>query len=63
MNDISALDYQAFLVRFWRTDTQQAWRILVKNIQTGDKHHFASFAQLVAFFYDNTQTEPDAIAP
>jgi len=45
-------NYQAYLIRFWREDDHQPWRVALVFPQTGEKHHFASAEQAFAFLTD-----------
>jgi hypothetical protein len=49
MNELVNNHYRAFLVRFWRTDEFGRWRVLAKNVQTGEEHHFPTIEACVAF--------------
>jgi hypothetical protein len=42
-------DYHAYLLRLWREEESLPWRAELVSPQTGEKHHFASHKQLLAF--------------
>lgn len=54
--------YKAYLLRFWRNDDFGRWHIFVKNVQTGEEHHFATIEQCIVFLanvdadYQNSNT-------
>ena len=43
--------YYSYLLRLWPvpTDGERAWRIQLENVQTGEKHGFASLKELLAY--------------
>ena len=43
--------YISFLLRLWQVPTngEHAWRVLLENVQTGEKHGFASLKELLAY--------------
>lgn len=43
-------EYRSYLLRLWRVrDDGQNWRALMENVETGERHGFASIELLVAF--------------
>ena len=54
-------NYHAYLIRFWRDDDHQPWRVALVMPQTGEKRSFASVAQALTFITDqltNKETKP-----
>ena len=49
-------DYYSFLLRLWQvlTDEDHAWRILLENVQTGEKHGFAGLDEFLAYLIQVT---------
>ena len=43
--------YITFLLRLWRADATAPWRASLHDPHSGDKHNFASIAQMVEFLY------------
>jgi hypothetical protein len=43
--------YYSFLLRLWQvpTDGEHAWRILLENVQSGEKRGFASTEELFTY--------------
>lgn len=43
-------DYQSYLLRMWRVGPEPSdWRAMLENPSTGERHGFASLAQLCAW--------------
>ncbi len=49
-------EYSAFLLRLWRNQPNQPWRVTLQNAQTGEQKHFANLERAVAFL---AQHHPD----
>jgi hypothetical protein len=45
-------DYHAYLLRLWREEENLPWRAELVSPQTGEKRHFASSGQLLAFLME-----------
>ena len=45
-------NYHAYLIRFWRDDDHQPWRVALVMPQTGEKRSFASIEQAFVFLAD-----------
>jgi hypothetical protein len=43
--------YYSYLLRLWQVkkDEEQEWRASLENVETGEKHGFASLEELFAF--------------
>ncbi|OGO62572.1 MAG: hypothetical protein A2030_11285 [Chloroflexi bacterium RBG_19FT_COMBO_50_10] len=43
--------YISFLLRLWQVPTngEHAWRVLLENVQTGEKRGFAGLEELLAY--------------
>lgn len=56
------MNYQAYLIRFWREDAQSPWRAELEAAGAGEKRRFASPEQLFTFMQQCLQDgEPAAI--
>ncbi len=49
--------YRAFLVRLWRNDQSAEWRILAKDVQSGQTYHFSTAEACVRFLQQHDATE------
>jgi hypothetical protein len=54
MNDLthkksSETYYQAYLVRLWRDEASDPWRVTVTYVLTSEQHHFPTIAAYLAF--------------
>lgn len=52
-----ANEYHAYLLRLWREEKSRPWRAELVSPQTGEKHRFASAAQLLYFLATLTGEE------
>ena len=50
--------YQAYLLRFWRRDGTQPWRVTVYCVETQRPHHFASLDEALAFVRSQLERGP-----
>ena len=41
--------YQSYLLRLWRTDSEKAWRMMLECIDTHERHGFSGIEGLNAF--------------
>lgn len=41
--------YAAFLVRVWRSDGEDAWRVVVERVGAEDRRAFTAWDELVAY--------------
>jgi len=50
--------YRAYLLRLWQTgeDNAAAWRVLLEDPRTGERHGFADLDGLFTFLHDLCQT-------
>ncbi len=46
-------NYQAFLLRLQRAESNGRWRSTLQNIQTGEIHHFATEREMVAHLLES----------
>lgn len=44
--------YQAYLVRFTRSDDRSRWRIMLQNARNGEQHHFVSEKEFFLFLIE-----------
>ena len=49
--------YHAFLLRLWRENEKEGWRVMLENVQSGEKQGFAGISSLIQFIYQQTNTE------
>ncbi len=52
-------NYHAYLIRFWREDNHQSWRVALVLPQTGEKRIFASVEQAFAFLMEQLVQQND----
>ena len=57
MSDLPA-NYQSYLLRFWRPDSETAWRIQIESVCSGHRQSFCELPGLVRFLH--TQLLPEA---
>ena len=52
--------YHSFLVRMWASETngELVWRVSMENSETGEKHIFASFGDMLNFLEELTLAPP-----
>jgi hypothetical protein len=50
--------YQAYLIRFQRTDDQTNWRTTLTNAQTNEVHHFATENEALRYLLTNLSEPP-----
>ena len=56
-------EYRSYLLRLWRVRGDgRDWRALLENVETGERHGFASIELLVAFLraLDDPETSGEA---
>jgi hypothetical protein len=41
--------YQSYLLRLWRPDGRTGWRIVVENVNSGERHSFSDLEKLHEF--------------
>lgn len=51
-------NYSAYLVRLWQETPQTAWRASAQSAITGQKHYFATLAELFVFLEEQTSNAP-----
>ena len=53
--------YYSYLLRMWQVPTngEHAWRILLENVQTGEKRGFASLEELLAYLSQVTTNKDE----
>lgn len=51
-------NYSAYLVRLWQEAPHSAWRASAQCATTGQKHYFATLAELFVFLEEQTSNEP-----
>lgn len=51
-------NYSAYLVRLWQETPQTAWRASAQCATTGQKHYFATLAELFVFLEEQTSNAP-----
>jgi hypothetical protein len=51
--------YYSYLLRIWQVpnNDERAWRIQLENVQTGEKHGFASLEELLVYLGQVTAQE------
>ena len=56
---VNADTYYSYLLRMWQvpTNEQHTWRIQLENVQSGEKHGFASLEELLAYLRQVTTQE------
>jgi hypothetical protein len=54
----------SYLLRLWQVSSngEQAWRILLENVQTGEKRGFASLEELLAYLRRLSAKNDDALS-
>ncbi|MGH2351015.1 MAG: hypothetical protein ACRDI2_26140 [Chloroflexota bacterium] len=56
--------YQSYLLRLWRDHPRSPWRASLQSTATGEQHHFADLADLLAFLHAQIKhTPPDDHLP
>lgn len=50
--------YQAYLIRFQRSEGQPHWRVTLQNAQTNKVVNFATERQLITFLLDTLRCTP-----
>ena len=50
--------YMAFLLRVWREDSPESWRITLENPHSGERHGFRSLQALFAFLEEHMAHPP-----
>jgi hypothetical protein len=60
-NDIPVekVNYQAFLVRMWRSGAESPWRASVQHARSGEQIRFANMEDLLLFLYEQTMGNPE----
>ena len=53
-----SLNYQAYLVRFWRQDEFNPWRVTIEHVGTQVKHHFSDLEQAMIFWQTQLTGQP-----
>jgi len=58
---MSTSEYYSYLLRMWQVaaDDEPAWRIVLENVQTSEKHGFASLEELLVYLRQVTAHEYD----
>ncbi len=51
--------YMAYVLRLWRNGDTTPWRAALECARTGERHAFATLADLVAFLEAETQEEAE----
>lgn len=46
--------YHSFLVRLWRREESAEWRVLAKDVQSGQTYHFANATDCLHFLQHHT---------
>ena len=56
---VNADTYYSYLLRMWQVPTSEehTWRIQLENVQSGEKHGFASLEELLAYLSQVTTRE------
>jgi len=56
-------EYYSYLLRMWQVpdDGHLAWRVLLENIQTGEKHGFSCLEELMAFLGQDISSENNLV--
>jgi hypothetical protein len=50
--------YQAYLLRFWRDGTNEAWRASLQSTKSDQLRHFVSVEALFAFIANSLDVDP-----
>lgn len=56
-------NYSAYLVRLWQETPYTPWRASAQCASTGQKHYFATLAELFAFLETQTLAAPPNAKP
>ncbi len=51
---IQKANYQAYLVRIWRSSVESPWRASVQHAPSGEQIRFANMEDLLMFLYEQT---------
>lgn len=51
-------NYQAYLIRFQRSDEHSHWRVTLQNAQTGEVIQFATEQQVMSFLLKTLKRNP-----
>jgi hypothetical protein len=49
--------YQSYLLRLWRPDSRTGWRIVVENVNSGERRSFSDLGRLHAFLEARQQDD------
>lgn len=55
----SFLNYHAYMLRLWRPSSDAPWRFMLEDAHTGERHGFASLADLHMFLGQQTGADND----
>ena len=55
----SQADYNAWLLRLWRSGAQGDWRASLQSVRTGERHMFADLESLLVFLCDHARSPPN----
>ncbi|MCB0033923.1 MAG: hypothetical protein KDE51_07885 [Anaerolineales bacterium] len=58
MGESYTAEYRSYLLRLWRNDAQQSWRVSATDTRSGRTHYFASVADLSQFLEGHADTLP-----
>ncbi len=56
-------DYRAYLVRLWREDVQETWRVSAQAVHNGEVVRFATLQELFVFLEMATASSPPPHQP
>ena len=49
--------YRSYLLRLWRADTENAWRMMLECVDTHERHGFSDIQDLCAFLFEQMNGE------
>ena len=49
--------YHAILLRYWREEEMAVWRYVVQDLTTGEQYSFADLDLLIAFLYQQMESQ------
>lgn len=52
--NVSSALYQSYLIRLWRSSTDDPWRVTVRHVLSGEEWHFEDMERLFLFLHQQT---------
>ncbi len=63
MSKAAEFEYQSYLLRLWRSSKGNAWRVMLEQIGSHQRHGFADLDSLCAFLHEQTDLVNRPLAP